>query len=725
MNQTRSLATVLYLLFLPLLIGAVGTTSWMANRAGEQSVAEVATALCHAYEDRIRHSVISFLSEPTRVTRINLSEVELGMLDPTDMEFVQRRIAQQVIDFGSVAYIYYGTADGDAVGFQREVDDSYTFSRLDEAGNLATYEAREDLSRGALLDPGAPYDPRQRPWYRAGSHAGTTTWTDIYVWFGRDQLCIDVVAPVYDVDKRLVGVLDAGYTLGQLSTFLESLEIGKTGEAFILDSDGLVVATSTGLPLVIPDGDKVRRITPTELASPLSSFLGESLEVLDSSEGSSRVVHPELGPLTVMVRPLEVDDQLGWTLAVAIPQSDFTEHYEALRKQTFYLTLLAILLTVLAVLTFVRRLAKPLRSLVKAANRVRYGELDITLPPVTRDEIGQLTLAMSEMVAGLRERETIREAFGRYVTEEVAEKVLADPEAMRLGGVRRRVTILMSDLRGFTARSNQLDPEDLIHLLNEYLGEMTLAILANEGLIVEFIGDAILVLFGATGSRTDDAERAARCALEMHTRLDALNVALLGRGISVLQMGIGVHTGDVIVGNIGSEHRIKFGVVGDAVNTTARVEALTVGGQILVSESTGEGLSASLKRGPPATTRVKGLTKPLVVYELLRTRAAQTCIIPDTVTEATSATLYQMVNKTLSEEAVQVDIERVAIDRLFIRTPVPLAAFEDVLVVIGDQGDGSGLVRMYCKVVEGSHTDVGEVHDRTLIVTAVADVGSH
>ena len=226
---------------------------------------------------------------------------------------------------------------------------------------------------------------------------------------------------------------------------------------------------------------------------------------------------------------------------------------------------------------------------------------------------------MHDMVTGLQERETIRAAFGRYVTEEVAEKVLADPEAMKLGGVRRRVTILMSDLRGFTARANRLQPEALISLLNWYLGEMSDAILEHDGLIVEFIGDAILVLFGATGSRDDDAERAARCALEMHNRLDKLNSKLLDQGINVLQMGIGVHTGEVIVGNIGSEHRVKFGVVGDAVNTTARVEALTVGGQVLLSQATCDELSGALQLGPPTSTRVKGLDEPLVIHELLRT----------------------------------------------------------------------------------------------------------
>ncbi len=723
MERTHSLATILNLLFLPLLLGAVGMTSWLANEAGEASVDEVATALGYANEDRIRQSVISLLSEPSRVTRINLSEVELGLLDPTDLDLVRRRMARQVMDFGSVAYIYYGTVDGDAVGFQREKDGSYSYSLRDEHGNLATYTATDDLAVGAMTDPGSAYDPRSRPWYTSGATATEPTWTDVYVWFGRDELCIDVVAPVRDAAGSLVGVLDAGYTLGGLSDFLESLEIGKTGEAFIVDGEGLVVASSAGGPLFLPDKDKARRITPDELTTPLSAFVGASLSSVDPSERSTRLHHPELGPITVMVHPLEVHEQLDWQLAVAIPQHDYTEHYEALRRQTFYLSALAVLVTMLAVLLFVRRLSGPLRALAKAAERIQLGELDIELPVATRDEIGQLTVAMNDMVTGLQERETIRAAFGRYVTEEVAEKVLADPEAMKLGGVRRRVTILMSDLRGFTARANRLQPEALISLLNWYLGEMSDAILEHDGLIVEFIGDAILVLFGATGSRDDDAERAARCALEMHNRLDKLNSKLLDQGINVLQMGIGVHTGEVIVGNIGSEHRVKFGVVGDAVNTTARVEALTVGGQVLLSQATCDELSGALQLGPPTSTRVKGLDEPLVIHELLRTRSSEHSLLPESIVAGLQADLYQMVNKTLGDEAHPITIEDVGVDRLQISSPVPLATFDDVILVVGGDLGSEDAHRVYCKVVDGSHGDEGHQHSRTLVVTAVSKVG--
>ncbi|HCH66372.1 MAG: hypothetical protein CL927_05285 [Deltaproteobacteria bacterium] len=372
-------------------------------------------------------------------------------------------------------------------------------------------------------------------------------------------------------------------------------------------------------------------------------------------------------------------------------------------------------MTVLAILVFVRRLSGPLSQLVDAARRVQVGELDVDLPSPSSDEIGELTVAMEEMVRGLRERETIRDAFGRYVTQEVAEQVLSDPAAMRLGGVRRCVTILMSDLRGFTARSNQLEPEALVQLLNEYLGEMTASIVLHNGLIVEFIGDAILVLFGATGSSDDDALRACQCALDMHRRLDQMNTQLVARGTPRLQMGIGIHTGDVVVGNIGSEHRIKFGVVGDTVNTTARVESQTVGGQIFVSANTRQAVNADLSFGEAISTRVKGLAEPLWIHELQRADAAVDLVRLPFLHDHAVAHLYRIENKVVSEAFSPVDLTWDPSHGLQARSSDALQPLDDIMLVVW-QEDGSRGHQLYCKVREVSGDGP---YQNTLAVTAV------
>jgi class 3 adenylate cyclase len=161
-----------------------------------------------------------------------------------------------------------------------------------------------------------------------------------------------------------------------------------------------------------------------------------------------------------------------------------------------------------------------------------------------------------------------------------------------------------------------MSPPELVALLNRYLGHMSEVILHHDGLIVEFIGDAILVLFGAPNPQPDDAERAGRCALEMQTRLDALNHELVAAGISELQMGIALHTGEVVVGNIGSEHRVKYGVVGDAVNRTSRIEGLAAAGQVVISSDTRAALGEAGVVGPVQAVHVKGIAEELHLYLL-------------------------------------------------------------------------------------------------------------
>ena len=171
----------------------------------------------------------------------------------------------------------------------------------------------------------------------------------------------------------------------------------------------------------------------------------------------------------------------------------------------------------------------------------------------------------------------IQTLFGRYISDEVVADLLASPEGPKIGGEQRRVTLLMSDLRGFTPLTEGLAPQQVLRLLNSYLGTMADVVLAHQGTVDEFVGDAILAIFGAPVARSDDAQRAVACAVAMQGALAALNRANEPAGLPRLEMGIAVHTGEVIVGNIGSERRTKYGVVGSAVNHAGRIESFTVG----------------------------------------------------------------------------------------------------------------------------------------------------
>jgi class 3 adenylate cyclase/ActR/RegA family two-component response regulator len=223
----------------------------------------------------------------------------------------------------------------------------------------------------------------------------------------------------------------------------------------------------------------------------------------------------------------------------------------------------------------------------------------------------------------------IRQAFGRYLSDDVVESLLERPEGLRLGGENRKVTLLMADLRGFTTLTERLTPEQVVRLLNNYLGIMADVIASYQGTIDEFVGDAILALFGAPFSRGDDTERAAACAVAMQLAIDRVNEANRRDGLPEVQMGVALNTGEVIVGNIGSYRRAKYGVVGSHVNLTGRIESLTVGGQILVSQHTLEAAGGLLSVGDGRSFQTKGFKDPITVYELRGVAGSHALALPE------------------------------------------------------------------------------------------------
>ncbi|MBF0380467.1 MAG: hypothetical protein HQL69_05575 [Magnetococcales bacterium] len=227
----------------------------------------------------------------------------------------------------------------------------------------------------------------------------------------------------------------------------------------------------------------------------------------------------------------------------------------------------------------------------------------------------------SELNASNRDLEKankfIRNTFGRYMSDEVVDTILDTPEGLQLGGERKEVTVLMSDLRGFTALSERLDSQELFTILNSYLEVMTEIILKYHGTIIEFLGDGILALFGAPVVRDDDVQSAVACALEMQLAMEQVNANNWDAGYPQLQMGIGINTGSVVAGNIGSEKRSKYGVVGAAINFAARIESTTVGGQILISHSTKQKCAARLQIEDTLQIKPKGIVDPVNVYQVV------------------------------------------------------------------------------------------------------------
>jgi adenylate cyclase len=262
-------------------------------------------------------------------------------------------------------------------------------------------------------------------------------------------------------------------------------------------------------------------------------------------------------------------------------------------------------------------IAAPLRALVSAMRDVPAGDYRRRLRVARGDEIGFLAESFNVMMAGLEERERIKDTFGRFVSRDVAAALLEG--RVPLEGERRDVTILFQDTRGFTAIADGTEPGALVRMVNRLFTSMVGAVESQGGIIKEFTGDGVMALFGAPVAHEDDPDRAVRSALTMLDQLPALNAELCREGLPEVRIGIGIHSGEVVAGRIGPDERAEYTVIGDPVNVASRIEGLTkeTGAALLVSAATVSRLGGTYRLGRHFVVPIRGKEQPVEVVEIL------------------------------------------------------------------------------------------------------------
>lgn len=304
-----------------------------------------------------------------------------------------------------------------------------------------------------------------------------------------------------------------------------------------------------------------------------------------------------------------------------------------------------------------------------------------------------------------RRNRFIRETFGRYTSDEIVEAILDAPDGLKLGGEKREVTLLMSDLRGFTALAERLEPTEVVALLNHYLSVMVELIHRHGGNIDEIIGDAILVIFGAPLVMPDAAGQAVHCALRMQKAMAGVNAYNLRRGWPEIEMGIALHTGEVVVGNIGSTKRSKYAVVGQTVNVTSRIESFTVGGQVLVSPSLIAAAGPGVILGGGVEVYAKGM------QEALSCRALQGHEdFPDLLLDLEEAGCMALIeaqpmhyvvlnDKRLDQQLQAATLAGLSRRRGVLETWGPLQPYDNIMLRFTPAQYGSAALELYAKVI--------------------------
>jgi adenylate cyclase len=362
----------------------------------------------------------------------------------------------------------------------------------------------------------------------------------------------------------------------------------------------------------------------------------------------------------------------------------------------------------MAVVQSFKALQSNLKHLTWKTQQIAAGDLDQKV-----DFMGDFSTAFNSMTQQLkdsyeqleRRNQFIRKTFGRYTSDEIVEALLDMPDGLKLGGEKREVTLLMSDLRGFTALAEQLEAAEVVALLNHYLSAMVGLIQQNGGTIDEIIGDAILVLFGAPLAMEDAAQRAVRCALEMQKAMGGVNEHNIQKRWPEIEMGIAVHTGEVVVGNIGSTKRSKYGVVGRTVNLTARIESFTVGGQVLVSPALMRAAKGGLILGDEIEVHAKGMREAIKCRELLGHKEHPELVLEEEETSFTtlakplSIHYVQLTDKHLDEQMRPATLVGLSQRQAVMEAAGPLPRYANIMLRLEWEAGEEEAPELYAKVI--------------------------
>jgi adenylate cyclase len=498
----------------------------------------------------------------------------------------------------------------------------------------------------------AKYDARSRPWYEKAVRKGRVTWSSIYA--DKDgRPVITCAEPILDGEK-LLGVSAADVAMEDfLDRLFELSELPAT-DALLANFRGQVRISATAKS----GGRFEYRSQPAEDSPHVGGFMGGLFErafdaSLNRKSGTilvdkngvpiERAVDAPDGSLLAYAQVFIRTRKEGkhWYLLVRTPlariagpaeqvsaslselQGRFREAVDA-QASSMGIGLAAVAAAALLIALFASwkgaaALSRPLAELTEAVRSVGRGELDIRLEPKGDDEIAEVGRAVNEMAKGLKEGLFVKQTFKRYLAASVVDRILEDPSALDLGGEERELTVFFSDMSGFTELSEQLDPKSLVGLINEYLGAMTDSIFLQEGTLDKYEGDAVMAFWGAPIAQDDHARRACWAALDNRSRLKEMCARWEKEKRPTFDIRIGVNTGMMVVGNIGSKDHLDYTVLGDAVNLGSRLEQANkiYGTHILISERTREEAGGAIEAREIDRIAVKGKKEAVVAYELL------------------------------------------------------------------------------------------------------------
>lgn len=476
---------------------------------------------------------------------------------------------------------------------------------------------------GARTEPDPPYDPRSRPWYASALTVDRTLFTEPYVFFSLKKLGITG-------SRRLIGgggVLGMDVTLSNYSHFLSEQRVSPNGVVFLFNSRGDILAhqdPSLAAPIAQEiEASQVRRLVlrkAGETGNPIvEAVVREGLAPRDD-RFAMKQIQVQGKTYLVQVAPVGIELGLNQHIGIAVPLSDFTQHIAQMQERSLLFSVLALFIALPLIFLVAKRIATKLGTLAGEADKIRNFDLD---SPVAVDslilEVHRLSKAFESMKQGLQ-------VFGRYVPRAIVQEIVQSGTSPELGGHRQEITILFTDISGFTRIAEGTVPEDLMFRMSEYFETLSSVLSRHNGVVDKYIGDAIMALWNAPNRDAHHVAHACAAVLACRNAGWELAERWRERELPVFRTRFGLHCGEAVVGNVGGADRMNFTAVGATINVASRLEGINkfYGTEILVSDDVARRVGDQYLMRLVDRVQPHGANEPIDIYELMAARAGLT-----------------------------------------------------------------------------------------------------
>ena len=529
------------------------------------------------------------------------------------------------------AMVYFGDTEGNLIMGRRMPDGSLTRRYITRTANrVLTRYVHESMQYNATfpnteegLETG--YDPRTRGWYKKAVNNKKTVWTNVYIFATDNMPGFSCASPIYDNNGKLLGVACIDIGIRDLSLYLGNISTTANSKLFIYDQDNQIIAKPLKpedpigtLLNVYPSADGSNTYAMKKVDDKAEPIIAEAFENSRGRVNKEGIYSFSLDGKEYFCKidSMPLDEELSMNVGMVIPDNDIMGIVYKNNRTVLIISLIVIIIAIIISVLVSSVISKPMKTLSTEMNNIK--ELAIDDGVVMHDsgikEIDNMVESFEGMKQGLVN-------FKKYVPSDLVTQLIRNSQKAEIGGKKQTLTLMFSDIENFTGISEKTKPEDLVNRLYDYFSLFAHTISGNRGTIDKYIGDSIMAFWGAPIEMDikQHAELACRSALTCQMQGFNLSNAWIREGKPKFRTRFGIHTGEVVVGNMGSDERINYTVLGDNVNLASRLEGINkyYGTEIIISSVTHDLVKDDFEFRMLDKITVKGKTKPLYIYELL------------------------------------------------------------------------------------------------------------